>query len=126
MDTHLRERLDTAIVEDKENGLYWPTRRGQPRSPLGDLVAQAADDGHRVGPDRSQPSPFHGYYFKIIAAAGGFGLVAWPAQYDVTGVMTFIVNQDGSVREKDLGAQTDAAARTMTVYKADASWKEVR
>jgi hypothetical protein len=110
----------------KENGLYWPTKHGQPLSPLGDLVAQAADDGHRIGPDASQPSPFHGYYFKILPSAGGFGLVAWPAQYDVTGVMTFIVNQDGIVREKDLGAQTDAAARKMAAYKADASWKEVR
>jgi hypothetical protein len=110
----------------KENGLYWPTTRGQARSPLGDLVAQAAEDDHRVGPDPSQPSPFHGYYFKIIPAAGGFGLVAWPSQYDVTGVMTFIVNQDGIVREKDLGAQTDAAARKMAAYKADASWKQVR
>jgi hypothetical protein len=110
----------------KENGLYWPSARGQARSPLGDLVAQAAEDGHRAGANRSQPSPFHGYYFKILPATGGFALVAWPAQYDVSGVMTFLVNHDGIVREKDLGAETDAIARKMAAYKSDASWKEVR
>jgi hypothetical protein len=127
----------------KENGLYWPTKTGQKRSPLGDLVAQAAAEGRAVGGDRSQPSPFHGYYFKILTAqgsaapggakqyivkglmTGGFALVAWPAQYDVTGVMTFVVNQDGIVHEKDLGAGTDAAARKMTVYNVDASWLRV-
>jgi len=128
----------------KENGLYWPTARGQKRSPLGDLVAQAAEEGRPFGADRAQPTPFHGYYFKILtgqgAAAsggarsyivkgemsGGFALVAWPAQYDATGVMTFIVNQDGIVRERDLGPQTDATARKMTAYNPDASWRQVQ
>ena len=128
----------------KENGLYWPTKTGQKRSPLGDLVAQAAAEGRAVGGDRSQPSPFHGYYFKILTAqgsaapggpkqymvkglmSGGFALVAWPAQYDVTGVMTFVTNQDGIVHEKDLGHATDAAARKMTVYNPDASWRQVQ
>ena len=126
----------------KENGLYWPTKSGQKRSPLGDLVAQAASEGRAVGGDRSKPSPFHGYYFKILTAQGsaapggakqyivkglmsrGFALVAWPAQYDVTGVMTFMVNQDGIVYEKDLGPGTDAAARKMTAYNPDASWRQ--
>jgi hypothetical protein len=129
----------------KENGLYWPTTRGQKRSPLGDLVAQAADEGRTFGgADRPQPAGFHGYYFKILtgqgAAApgkarsyivkgdmsGGFALVAWPAQYDATGVMTFIVNQDGTVHERDLGPQTDATARKMTVYNPDKSWRQVQ
>jgi hypothetical protein len=127
----------------KQNGLYWPTARGQKRSPLGDLVAQAAAEGRTLGKD-GQPSPFHGYYFKILtgqeAAApggakdyvadgrmsGGFALVAWPAQYDVTGVMTFIVNQDGTVREKDLGAETPTVASAMTLYNPDASWTAVK
>jgi len=122
----------------KENGLYWPTARGQKRSPLGDLVAQAAEDGRPIG---SGTTPFNGYYFKILTGQGaaapggarsylvkgdmsaGFALVAWPAQYDATGVMTFIVNQDGIVREKDLGPQTDAVVRKMTAYNPDASWK---
>jgi Protein of unknown function (DUF2950) len=128
----------------KENGLYWPASHGQKRSPLGELVAQAAEEGHARGGDRAGPSPFHGYYFKILTGqgraasggaknylvkgemSGGFALVAWPAQYDATGVMTFIVNQDGIVRERDLGAQTDAIARKMTVYDPDASWRPVQ
>jgi len=122
----------------KENGLYWPAGKGHKLSPLGDLVAQAAEDG---SPRSEQPTPFHGYYFKILTAQGaaapggaknyivkgamtrGFALVAWPAQYDVTGVMTFVVNQDGIVYEKNLGAGTDAAARKMTAHNPDASWR---
>jgi hypothetical protein len=125
----------------KENGLYWPTARGQKRSPLGDVVAQAAAEGRPVTEKATQPSPFHGYYFKILTAqgsaaqggaksyvvkgemSGGFALVAWPAKYDATGIMTFIVNQDGVVREKDLGPGTDAAARKMTAYNPDSSWR---
>jgi hypothetical protein len=126
----------------KQNGLYWPSRPGERRSPLGDLVATAAAEG-RIDPAAAEPAPFHGYFFKILTAQGasapggahsyvrngalsdGFALVAWPAQYDVTGVMTFIVNQDGIVREKDLGPET-AAARTMTAYDPDPSWTPVR
>ena len=128
----------------KENGLYWPAKAGQPRSPLGDLVAQAAAEGRTASADRSQPSPFHGYYFKILTAqgsaarggaknyigkgmmTGGFALVAWPAQYDVTGVMTFVISNDGILHEKDLGPGTDAAARTMTTYNPDKSWRQVQ
>jgi hypothetical protein len=128
----------------KENGLYWPATRGQKRSPLGDLVAQAAGENDPRVAVRTQPMPFHGYYFKILtgqgAAAlrgarsyvvngemsGGFALVAWPAQYDATGVMTFIVNHDGTVWERDLGRQTDAIARKMKVYNPDASWRQVQ
>jgi hypothetical protein len=125
----------------KENGLYWPASRGQKLSPLGDLVAQAAGEGQLVGGAGSRPSPFNGYYFKILTAqgaaaaggtknymvkgdmSGGFALVAWPAQYDVTGVMTFVTNQDGVVFEKDLGSGTDAVARAMTAFNPDASWR---
>ena len=124
----------------RENGLFWPAGSGHKRSPLGDLVAEAAAEGRSIGKDGPQPSPFHGYYFKILTAqgaaaaggakdylvdgrmSGGFALVAWPAQYDVTGVMTFVVNQDGIVREKDLGPGTDGAARAMTLYNPDGSW----
>ena len=127
----------------RQNGLYWPPARGQKRSPLGDLVAHAAQEGRPIGQDAAQPSPFHGYYFKILTAqgpaapggakdyvvngamSGGFALVAWPAQYDVTGVMTFIVNHQGIVREKDLGPDTDAGARKMTRYDPDASWSAI-
>jgi Protein of unknown function (DUF2950) len=109
-----------------QNGLYWPVKKGEKRSPLGDLVAQAAEEGRTASADGSQPSPYHGYYFKILASPTGFALVAWPAQYDVTGVMTFLVNEDGVVKEKDLGPSTDAVARSLATYKADASWKVVR
>jgi hypothetical protein len=107
-------------------------------------VAQAAEEGRPVGGQYAQPSPLHGYYFRILTAqgaaatggakpyvvkgqmSGGFPLIAWPAQYDVTGVMTFIVNQDGMVREKDLGPGTDATARKIPVYNPDASWREIQ
>src|SRR4029453_10485727 len=112
----------------RENGLYWPAGHGQRRSPLGDLVASAAQDRGGSRQNGAKPSPFHGYYFKILTAQGpdapggamdylvdgqlarGFALIAWPAQYDVTGVMTFVVSHDGSVREKDLGPDTASAA----------------
>lgn len=123
----------------KQNGLYWPVKPGEPRSPLGDLLAEAADPA-RLKSDAAKPPPFHGYFFKILTAQGpsatggarnyvvngemsdGYAMVAWPAHYDNTGVMTFIVNQDGIVREKDLGPETDATARAMSIYEPDASW----
>ena len=128
----------------KQNGLYWPAVHGQPRSPLGELVAQAAEESGPTEGNRQAPTPFHGYYFKILTGqganapggarsylvdgemSGGFALVAWPTQYDATGVMTFLVSKDGVVRQKDLGAGSDAAARAMTVYDADASWSDAR
>ena len=128
----------------RQNGLYWQAKHGEKRSPLGDLVAQAAAEGTTLNTTGSSPSPFHGYYFKILTAqgpaapggaraylvggrmSGGFALVAWPAQYDVTGVMTFIINHDGILSEKDLGTGTDAAARSMALYDPDPSWTAVR
>ena len=127
----------------RQNGLYWPAKPGEKRSPLGDLVAQAAEEGIRLKRDGQGPSPFHGYYFRILTAQGaaaeggakdyvvngemkgGFALVAWPAQYNVTGITTFVVNQNGVLREKDLGPGTDASARAMKVYDADESWNVV-
>ena len=124
----------------KQNGLYWPAAHGQKRSPLGDLLAQAAADPRASG----ERVPLHGYYFKILTAqgsaakggakgyvaknrmTGGFALIAWPAQYDVTGVMTFIVNQDGTVRQKDLGPQSAELARKVTTYNPDATWQLVK
>ena len=125
----------------QENGLYWTPVHGKPRSPLGDLVAQAAEEGRPLTEPSDPPMPFHGYYFKILtgqgaAVAGGArGYVvdgelsagfAWPAQYDATGIMTFVVNHDGLIRQKDLGAATDAVARAMDVYNPDAAWHIVR
>lgn len=126
----------------KQNGLYWQQVKGQPRSPIGDLVAQATIDARAGSAGAAQP--FRGYHFKILTAqgpaarggakdyvaggamTGGFALVAWPAQYDVTGVMTFIVNQDGVVHEKDLGPTTGDLAGRLTTYDPDSSWTAVR
>jgi hypothetical protein len=129
----------------RQNGLYWPAARGQKLSPLGDLVAQAAADGRTSGQASGAPAPFHGYFFKILTAQGshapggaksyvvngemtaGFALLAWPAQYDATGVMTFLVGPDGVVRQKDLGAETSTAVTKITAYDPDPSaWAEVR
>jgi hypothetical protein len=127
-----------------QSGLYWPAGRHEPRSPLGDLVAEAAAEGKPIGGAGAEPAPFHGYYFRILTAqgnaapggartylqngglSGGFALVAWPAHYDVTGVMTFIVNQDGVVHEKDLGPETDRTARQMAAYDPDPTWSPIR
>ena len=105
----------------RHNGLYWPAGHGEKLSPLGDLVAQAEQEGRSLGREAA-PAPFHGYFFRILPAEGGFALIAWPAQYDATGVMTFVVSHEGTVREKDLGPETDAAARAITAYKPDDSW----
>jgi hypothetical protein len=124
----------------RHDGLYWPARPGETRSPLGDLLTMAEE---RAEAANKQPTPFHGYFFRILTAqgpaavggaqdylvngemSGGFALVAWPAHYDVTGVMTFIVNRDGVVFEKDLGPGGDAAARSMTTFDPDGSWRAV-
>jgi len=127
----------------KQDGLYWPVMRGQKRSPLGDLVAQAAEQEHPLDTNAGRPSTFQGYYFKILTEqgpaapgaaksyvvngemSGGFALVAWPAQYDVTGVMTFIVNRDGIIHQKDLGLETEKVAKSITQYNPDPSWQRV-
>jgi hypothetical protein len=110
----------------KENGLYWPVSHGRKRSPLGNLVAYAAEEGRTPGRDAG--TPFHGYFFRMLDAdASGFpALVAWPAQYDGSGVMTFIVGKDGQVHQKDLGADTVAAAKALKSFSADASWSGVQ
>lgn len=130
-------------AQARQNGLYWPARHGERRSPLGDLLANASVEAERRA-DKTEPQPFHGYFYKILTAqgeavaggardyivngelAGGFALVAWPAQYDVTGVMTFLVNQDGIVWETDLGPGTGTAAPAITSYNPDSSWSAVR
>ena len=127
----------------RQNGLYWPAARGQKLSPLGDLVAEAAAEGRDLEKP-APPAPFHGYYFKILTAqgpkaaggaksyvvngemSGGFALVAWPSQYDATGVMTFVVNQDGIIRQKDLGPETSTIVGAMTQFNPDASWNETK
>lgn len=124
----------------KKDGLYWPTSQAEEPSPLGELIAEATARGYRVGDGRK---PYHGYYFKVLtkqgAAApggefeyivrgrmiGGFALVAYPAEYRNSGVMTFIVSHDGIVFQKDLGLDTAQLAGRMTSFNPDKSWQKV-
>jgi len=124
----------------KKDGLYWPAVQGEDASPLGELVVHATADGYRLGGTRA---PFHGYYFKILTSQGpsapggamnyvvkgkmigGFGLVAYPASYRNSGVMTYVVNHDGVVYQKDLGRRTAELAERMTSYNPDGTWKKV-
>jgi hypothetical protein len=126
----------------KQDGLYWPTQEGQPESPLGPLIAEARASGYRPG-ENAAPQPFHGYYFHILTAQGphapggaydyivngqmlgGYALVAWPALWNNTGVMTFIINQDGVLYQKDLGPRTADIAKGMTTFDPDTSWQKV-
>lgn len=121
-----------------ENGLYWHTASGSVESPLGPLLAEAEDEGYPNS--SSHRMPFYGYYFRILKAQGpdapggaksylsggkmtvGFAVLAYPAQYRSSGVMTFIAGSDGVVYQKDLGSQTVQAARSMTAYNPDHSW----
>ena len=112
--------------EGQHDGLYWPVGPGEPESPLGPMVASAVAKGYGQGPDGSVP--FRGYYFRILQRQGkkpgGVAFVSYPAGYRSTGVMTFVVNQDGVVRQKDLGPRTAAIAGAMKRYQPDSSWKE--
>jgi len=126
----------------KRDGLYWPAPDGEPESPLGPRFVQARAEGYKKGLP-GKPYPFHGYVFRILDGQGphapggaysyvvknqmlgGFGLIARPATYDVTGVMTFIVNQEGAVYQKDLGPDTTAVAAAITRFDPDESWQPV-
>jgi hypothetical protein len=128
-------------VPGKRDGLYWPTQPGEPPSPLGDLVVRARAEGYRRSGDG--PTPYHGYLYRILTAQGpaapggaydyvirghmigGFALVAFPAEYGVSGVMTFIVNHDGIVYQKDLGPRTQALAFGMRTFNPDGTWTKV-
>ncbi len=127
----------------KKNGLYWETKEGEEQSPLGPLVANAAKEGYTGKKSGGKPTPYHGYHYKILKAQGknakggeydytikgkmigGFALVAYPAEYGSSGVMTFIVNQDGVVYEKDLGKDTEKTAASIKKFDPDKTWKEV-
>lgn len=122
----------------KKDGLYWSPLLDGEISPLGPLAAEAAREGYRRS--GNNPVPFHGYYFKILTRQGrhapggryryiinenmigGFALVAWPSDYGQSGIMTFIVNQQGDVYQKDLGPRTDRIVNSMQEYNPDSSW----
>jgi hypothetical protein len=121
----------------KMDGLYWEAKPGEQPSPLGPLVAKARNEGYKKG---EKPVPYRGYFFRILTAqgkdahggaysylvkdkmVGGFALVAYPASYGVSGVKTFIVNHEGVVYEKDLGAKTAKQAQSMKAFSPDKTW----
>jgi Protein of unknown function (DUF2950) len=128
----------------KQDGLYWETPEGEPPSPAGPLLAEASGQGYATeGLDRKS-QPYHGYLYRILKAqgatakggaktylddgklSGGVALVAYPAAYKVSGVMTFIINQDGVVYQKDLGEKTAEVAGAMTEYNPDSTWTKVK
>ena len=137
---HLRSTPGT------HDGLYWSTRTGDELSPLGPLVAQARVEGyrHQTRILTDEQLPYHGYYFRILTRQGkhapggkynylinghmiaGFALVAWAAEWDNTGVMTFIVNQRGKIYQKNLGPKTPSIAGTMTTCNPDDTWALVK
>jgi len=126
----------------KHNGLYWQSAEGQPPSPMGPLAAFATSEGYTVKPDAHVP--FHGYFFHILTAqsnkarggaknyvvagkmTGGFAFVAYPAEYGNSGVMTFIINQDGALLQKNLGNTTVQKASAMTEFDPDNNWSLVK
>lgn len=123
-----------------KDGLYWPVAAGEEASPLGEAFSAATRQGYQPGHGRA---PYHGYYYRILTRqgpaakggavnyvvngkmVGGFALVAYPAEYRNSGVMTFVVNHDGAVFQKDLGPRTAAIAEAMTSYDPDRSWTKV-
>ena len=130
-----------ASSSGKRDGLYWPPVEGEPLSPFGPLIAAAVAEGYKKSSDK--PTPYHGYLYRVLKEQGphapggaygyvingnmigGFALVAYPVDYGNSGVMTFIVNQQGGVYQKDLGEDTDEIAGKMTRYDPDSSWDKV-
>jgi len=130
-------------TEGKHDGLFWPTAENEPESPFGPLIAAAARDGYETlgSQPAGEPAAFHGYYYRTLTAqgahapggarnyldkdgrlTGGFAVVAWPAKYGNSGVMTFMVSARGIIYQKDLGAETDAAAAKILAFDPDESW----
>jgi len=123
----------------KKDGLYWPTTGDEPLSPLGEEFVNARAEGYLQG-STPQPQPFHGYVYRLLTRQGpnanggaydylvngellgGFGLIAFPAEYGSSGIMTFIVNQDGAVYSRDLGPDTTKTAMAITEFNPDSMW----
>ena len=132
-----------ASTKGQRDGLYWAVPSGSPESPLGPLVAAAEAQGYGMSSAADQ-TPYHGYYYRILTRqgvhaaggardylvdghmTGGFALLAFPARYGDSGVMTFVVNEAGIVFEKNLGPDTASIAAHITQYDPDRSWKVVR
>lgn len=127
-----------------QNGLYWEVKEGETPSPAGALVAEAASEAKDSAQQTGKRTPFHGYYYRILKAqgahasggareyvtdgkmTGGFAIVAYPAEYGRSGVMTFLVATHGPIYEKDLGSTTEDIAKSMVTFDPDRGWKPVR
>lgn len=127
----------------KKDGLYWEAKEGDEQSPLGPLVASAQEQGYTGRQSGDKPVPYHGYYYRILKAQGknarggsydyvikgkmigGFALVAYPARYESSGIMAFIVNHDGVVYQKDLGENSKKDALAMKLFNPDTTWEKV-
>jgi hypothetical protein len=127
----------------KKNGLNWDVKPGEEQSPLGPLVAEAQEKGYLGKGSSGKPAPYFGYYYRILKGQGknapggaydyvvkgkmigGFALVAYPAKYGASGIMTFIVNQDGAVYQKNLGRNTEKAAQAIKLFNPGSTWKKV-
>jgi hypothetical protein len=126
----------------KQNGLYWTTAEGQPESPIGPLVASASEEGYKKE-SGGNPIPFHGYYYKVLTGQGrnapggaksyivggqmtkGFAFLAYPAEYRASGIMTFMISQEGVIVQKNLGPETASLAGQIESFSPDSSWQEV-
>ena len=124
----------------KHDGLYWPVAAGEPESPIGPLIADATDEGYKTG--TGTPIPFHGYYYRVLTRQGknapggdmdyidhgkmtkGFAFLAYPATYRASGVMTFMINQDSVVVQKDLGPETPKLAKEISEFNPDKTWDQ--
>ena len=127
----------------KKNGLYWDSNEGEEPSPLGAFAAMARKEGYSGKKTSEEPRPYHGYFYRILTAQGpnaaggafdymvngkmigGFAVVAYPADYGSSGIMTFIVNHDGVVYQKDIGENTEKEALAMKVFDPDKTWAKV-
>jgi hypothetical protein len=130
-----------ASDEGRRDGLFWSTAEGEPLSPLGELVALACEEGYVRS--KTAPTPYHGYFYRILTAQGpgapggamdyvvkgklvlGFAVVAYPAEYDNSGIMTFMMGEDGAVYQKDLGEDTAKLAADMKAFDPGEGWKKV-
>ena len=127
-----------------QNGLYWEVKEGEAQSPAGNLVAEATSEGYDSAKQSGKPTPFHGYFYRMLKAqgphavggakdyvsdgnmTGGFAFVAYPAEYGSSGVMTFLVGPRGVVYQKDLGETTEEIAKGLTAFDPDSTWKVAR
>jgi hypothetical protein len=137
---HAQYAQHLVATPGKHDGLYWPAAAGEPESPLAPLMEQAREEGYPGERAAGKPVPYHGYLFRILTGQGpsaaegaldyvndgrmtkGFALIAWPASFGASGIMSFIVDRDGIVFQKDLGPDTAAAAAAIKLFDPDLSW----